>query len=275
MSDRSKRRPAAVPTALAGALAAAFVAAFPAMSPAQGVAPASARAEAAITRFYSQQKLAAPGRGLLEDMMLAQELTVSEGGKERRSRVLLFSKTPDTCLVYVADERGQATAFLRRGDDTWIFREGLRLPLKVSRAQAVLGEANLGDLLGIDLWGDFALASATDAPEGLVMDFERRGPGSPYASVRVVAEAASGELSRIVYRGSGGAAIREAELGPYSTLEGGHRVPVWTIRNLRIGTGAVTTIRYTRIAAAVLPDAYFKPEAAALGQFLIWAKGRL
>ncbi|MBN1243437.1 MAG: outer membrane lipoprotein-sorting protein [Spirochaetales bacterium] len=264
MNERTRLRVAAI---------AAFVTAASAL--AQGAPEALERAEALVGRFYSQQRLAGPGGGLLEDMMLAQELTVSEAGKERRSRVLLFSKNPDTCLVYVADERGQATAYLRRGDDTWIYRDTLRLPLKVSRAQAVLGEANLGDLLGIDLWGDFEIVGASDGAEGLLMDFSRSGTGSPYASVRVIADAATGDLARIEYKGTGGQTIREAALGPYATLEGGHRVPAWTIRNLRIGTSAVTTIRYTRIAYVAIPDAFFKPEAVALGQFLIWAKGRL
>lgn len=228
-----------------------------------------------ILPFYKNQNLIGASNILLENMMLKQQIqTIGPKGTET-SIVMLYTKGPKTCLVYTVDKTGRPIIFLQRDNETWIYRENLRLPMKISLSQRVSGEANLGDILGLNLLDDFAIVQSSQNEAGISILFSRKSSGYPYPSIEVFVEPKSGDLYQILYNGAGGNAIRRAELNNYTTVSGNHRMPLWTIRNLTINKEFITTIRYLEIKSLAIPDSFFQPNANALSQFLIWARSNM
>jgi|GEM_PF-3548050 hypothetical protein len=228
--------------------------------------------ETYILRFYTQQDLTGASGGILEDVMLKQSILTSDSRGSETSTVILFAKSPKVCLVYLTDKAGKPTAYLQRGNDIWVYRETLRLPMKVTLSQSVSGEANIGDILGLNLLDDFICHEIRSTDASISFSFKRKAPGYPYPAVTVEADPRTGDLTSILYLGSSGDAIRRAELGPYSMVGSGHRMPAWAISNLRIRTDRVTRISYIDVKRLDIPDSFFQPNAVALGQFLKWAR---
>jgi hypothetical protein len=224
-----------------------------------------------VGRFYEQENLAGSSGKILRDVVLVQRIVTSEAESRKASIVVIFCKNPKVSLVFLTDETGRATAFLQRGTDTWIYRESLRIPLKVSLSQSVFGDANLGDILGLNLVEDFTCTSVAEEENSYIFQFKRISTTYPYSGVDVVADQESGDFSAIHYRSYAGGIIRQAALSDYASLNGGHRVPTWTISSLHLNTARSTKISYEDIKPLSIPEAFFQPNANSLSQFLRWA----
>lgn len=229
--------------------------------------------ETYILRFYSQQNMTGSSGRLLEDVILKQEIQTSDSKKTEIMNVLLFVKNPKVSLVYATDNSGKPTAYLQRDNETWIYRENLRLPLKISLSQSVSGEANLGDILGMNLIDDFSCVNVEQNSETVSFTFDRLKSNLPYSTIEVNASKTTKDIFSIKYLGMGGSAIRMAELDNYFIVRTDHRLPIWSISNLHMNVDRVTKIKYLDVKRMSIPDSFFQPNATALAQFLIWARG--
>jgi len=228
--------------------------------------------ETYILRFYSQQNMNGKSGHLMEDLIFEQSIKTSDLKGTKTINVLLFCKGPKVCLVYSTDNNGKPTAYLQRNNETWIYRENLRLPMKISLSQNVSGEANLGDVLGINLIDDFFVSDIEKNPDTITFTFNRKSVEFPYSSVKVNANPVTKDLYSIQYLSMGGTTIRQADLENYSIVSGDHRLPIWSITNLHMNTDRVTRIIYLDVKRMTIPDSFFHPNAIALSQFLVWVR---
>lgn len=228
--------------------------------------------QTALSRFYEQQNFVGAEGRLFENLMVKQRVTKISGGNQKSTDVFLLTKDLQTILVFLNDERGIPTVFLQRGYNTWIFREGLRLPLKVTLSQNVYGDINLGDILGVNLVENFECSDASVMNGTIKAIFRKLRSHYPYPFVEVEINRETLDLLRIQYNGLSGDGIHEAVLHSYANIDSKHRFPVWMIRNLHINMEQYTELHYLSVQPKTIPDSFFQPNASALSQFLIWAR---
>lgn len=228
-----------------------------------------------IVQFYQRQNIIGKNGNLLENVLLKQTINAFSQKKNETTTVLLFAKNPKKCLVYYIDKTGVPTAYLQRGQDTWIYRTNLRTPLKVTTSQNILGEANVGDILGLNLLDDFVLLNIEKNEKENLFYFERSVSNYPYPSIIVSLNPKTEKINSIFYQGLGKKTIRVADLSNYTIINKIHEVPVWNLRNLYMNIDLKTTITYTDIRQIEIPDSFFQPDGNSLKQFLQWAKSFL
>lgn len=212
---------------------------------------------------------------LLDSIVIEQEILTIIDSEESRTIAHLFMKDADTYLVYLKNERNESICYLYRGDKQWIYRENLRNPMRVNMSQNISGEANLGDLIGIDILRDFELDRTRKTADGHELVYRRSRSSYPYPTIVIESSGNSGNITGIEYQGLGERSMRRVDLIDYRTITGNHRVPTWRIRNLVTDTEDITEIRYRSIKPIDIPGSYFSPNGNALDHFLKWSKGVL
>jgi len=225
-----------------------------------------------VERFYTAQKMGSDQSRILENMMVKQEITTLSSSGETRGVSVVFFKNPDVALCYFRGSKGEEVVFLYHERNAWIYKDGLRTPIKVSLSQQVMGDANLGDVLGINVLRDFEFSSLENTGEGLVLNYVKKPASTyPYPVVQLHVDTEE-RIRQIWYGGAGGEFIRVADLDNYRLVAGDHLVPDWTIRNVKMHTDRKTILRYVTIRELSLPDSFFRADANALAQFMKWAK---
>ena len=232
-------------------------------------------AEGIVRDFYINQNISDTDGRLYSSIVIKQEILNMVDGEENRVIAHLFMKDEDTYLVYLKNERNESICYLYRGSSQWVFRENLHNPMRVNMSQNVSGNANLGDLIGIDILRDFKLTGTGEEAGAYTLFYERSQSSYPYPSIVVGADKKTLDIEYIEYQGLGARSMRRVDLIDYRIVSDKHRIPTWRITNLVTDKNDYTEIRYMSIDDIDIPAAYFSPTGNALSHFLKWSDGVL
>ncbi len=167
------------------------------------------------------------------------------------------------------DGKGKINVYFSRENKAWVYREGLRLPIQVSYSITVAGEADLWQILGQSLIGDYKLLGGYRDGNLLVGELEARSMENvPYPFVDVFADPENNVILKLVFKSINKKSLKETIFSDYRILPGEHRFPVYLIRNLVMNKELVTEIRYSSVERHNLPSSFFQPNVRSLDQFI-------
>ncbi len=167
------------------------------------------------------------------------------------------------------DGKGKINVYFSRENKAWVYREGLRLPIQVSYSITVAGEADLWQILGQSLIGDYKLLGGHRDDNLLIGELEaRKMENVPYPFVDVIADPENNIIRKLVFKSINKKSLKETIFSDYRNLPGGHRFPVYLIRNLVMNKELETEIRYSSVERHNLPSSFFQPNVRSLDQFI-------
>lgn len=222
----------------------------------------------ALEKFYADQGLSF-GREASKSALL-QELTELRGdqvGNPVQVKVFFLNKTNSAVLIQQPLEGNQL--FLSTDQGAWLFKEGLRSPLRISQGFAVFGAANLADVLGLVLLEQYELQPLTENPAGTDLRgrFLARDAGANYPRINVQVDR-SGTVRRLEYYGLGDRIVKSASLRDYTQLPDGRRFPIWEIRDELFKSNPGLRIQVRGVRSHSLPESLFRPNTNSLSSLL-------
>ena len=218
-----------------------------------------------IQDFYDHQNL-----GSFQDnkIRMKQLLTERENGETAEIISSVFTMGEDSSVVLVKDDEDASQVYLTIEDSSWLYKPGLRSPLKISDSFSVFGSLNLVDILGIKLITEYEMMEEIAADHDVLFRMKALKEDAAYPFVEVRADLASGELRTIILQGLNRRPLKEITLKDYSVISGNHRLPVWEIRDLLFSSDKITIIRYLDVSGHNLPRSLFYPNVNSLTQLL-------
>jgi outer membrane lipoprotein-sorting protein len=226
-------------------------------------APAAADPQA-VLRAIGDNHRGGPGRAIVT-------LTVVRPDRQTEYVLAIWTDGEDRGLVHVrAPARDAGQAFLKIGDNLWIYNPRLRRALRLppsGRSESFLGsDVSYGDLSGRDAERDYTPRIVSDDGSVVVLELlPKPGAPTPYGKVAVRADARTfAPLEWLLYDQRGQAVKRIAFSA--HTRVGEHLFPTRTVVEDLLRSGYRTTAVYTETRfGAPVPDACFTQRALEQG----------
>jgi hypothetical protein len=174
--------------------------------------------------------------------------------------------TNDISIV-VGRHKGSVMVYLSRGKESWVYKKGLRVPLKISQKYNVAGNVSLFDVLTVRL-DKYNIDTMMTADDGYLIKLDASSSEQPYPSIDVSVEKSSKDITKIAYKGQGEKLIKEMHLRNYKKISGNHRFPELAIKNKMFSLSDSASISYLGIEKVSFPQSVFYPRAQALERFI-------
>jgi len=222
-----------------------------------------------LQRFYQQQDLGYdqdPGTLLNQALTYRYELQ-SDGEPSGTSQSTLYSKTAERQIVVYRDQNQASTVILILNDKQWLYQEGLRRPLRISKSYVVQENVDLADILGIDYRYDYEIIQEQYTDEGVIVSFRAIDPQLRYRFVDIIISIATEDIVKIDYKSVSERVIRSADVSYYSL--GGRRLPRYLFSPAILSQQKTDTLlEIIAVNERSLPDSFFAPNTIALTQVI-------
>ncbi|MBE3599744.1 MAG: outer membrane lipoprotein-sorting protein [Limnochordaceae bacterium] len=151
------------------------------------------------------------------------------------------------------------------GSNTWMYRPGLRTPLRISAQQRVFGDAGVGEAAGILFSADYTVTEAReetlDGSPSWRLDLEARSRSAPYRRATVWIDRQQGRYRRAILYSVSGVPLKQLEYEQWGEVSGRKALVRMAVRDLLQGDqGTVTLIETVAIRARTIPPRYFRPD---------------
>lgn len=220
-----------------------------------------------LERYYKNQNIHSDEKNFtIKNILLKQKIyTYTKKGKnEYEYHVILL--TNDISIV-VGRHKGDLMIYLSRGKQSWVYKKGLRIPLKISQKYNVAGNVSLFDVLTVRLDKYDVLTMETKGQE-YRLELNAKSPEQPYQKLVVMVDTTSKDINKIGYMSSSGTLIKELYLRNYKKVSGVHRFPELTIKNRLFSLSDSASITYLGVEKMSFPASLFYPRAQALERFV-------
>jgi len=204
-----------------------------------------------------------------ENFTISAILKTEEKGEVLEEGPSINHIAGDSKVSIYEDALGRKNVYFSRDHRAWVFREGLRLPIQVSYSVTVAGDADLWQILGQSLIGDYNFVRVSTEGDLLKGELEAiEEENVPYPYIDVYANPGGNIIEKIIFKSTNKRALKETVFSEYKMISRKYRFPVYTIRNLILNKDVVTEIRYTSVENHDFPQSFFQPDARSLNQFL-------
>lgn len=126
-----------------------------------------------------------------DHMTSAMDITVTRPGKDdRTSRIQVYTSGNDKVLVkYLAPAQDKGRAYLRLGDDSWLYMPEVHKSLRVSGKQSMQGsDLSIDDVMRIKVAEDYAAtavsADSFDGSDCFLLDLTAKRPTVTYNKLK-------------------------------------------------------------------------------------------
>ena len=198
-------------------------------------------------------------------------LTVSRPDRRTEYVLVVWSDGEDRGLVQVkAPARDAGQAFLKVGDNLWIYTPRLKRTLRLppsGRSESFLGsDISYSDLSGRDIEQDYtARIASTDANTVVLELIPKPGAPTPYGKLTVAADASTFAPQEWVFYDQRGQAVKRVAFSE-PTRVGSRLFPTRTIVEDLVRSGYRTTAVYSDYRFGVkVPEACFTLQALEQG----------
>jgi|GEM_PF-6613412 len=217
-------------------------------------------------------------RAIINDYLSSQNLKngnliinarITEPGKQKTSLIRLYALNPQTGVVeIISDDKSDGNLILFNNDGTWVYKDGLKMPLKISKSYTVAGQMNLAELLGIDFISDYNMVTLEKNEMGIDrLDLVGNKPTLTYqaASIYIV----DGKVKQIDLKSSNQKVVKTMIIVKYLELFSDRKVrhvmPVIEIIDRLSGNDLRTLYEVESISERELNPAWFTSQR--LSQF--------
>lgn len=198
----------------------------------------------------------------LDDDSYIMDLEVTnyiEGADKSKALVRVYLKDGERSVAtFLSPERMQNDRYLVIKNDTWMYKEGLKRPIRISARQKLFGNAGIAETIGIDYNQSYQLEDFVREEDTYILDLKARAPVIAYQEARVWVNYQKGQLERVILKGLNGQAIKELIYSNYRQING-HQVGDILIKNLLQEKDKETKVIFKDIRKAELPASAFQP----------------
>ena len=221
---------------------------------------------AILHNFFNQQRLGHDGNDI-QNLKIVYSIEVIKNETSALSENELYLKSPSQKIVTYSTSIEQSNAILILNRKQWLYRKGLRRPIRVSRSHAIADNIDLSDILGIYYITEYNINNAEIIDDVIIIDMEARDPQYRYRHVEIIASLVTQDISRIIYKSINKQEVRNAEIS-YIQI-GDRRLPKYRISPAAVSLErAITALEFTKVSDEELPASFFAPNAEALSQLL-------
>lgn len=229
----------------------------------------SKRAEELIIRHFNQQNILPSGiSGNSRTVyVLGQKIRMNVEQREIQTVNWIFIWDLETMIMLSREGKQEITLILKKGQDLWLFKKGLRVPLRINLSYQLNKAVNLFDVLQVR-FDQYEVDALKSEDSGITVELSSSAQGMPYPKMTLTFNTASKDLERAVFKGVSGKEIKEIRYSDYKTINGSHRFPVMTILNLLFQTADTAEITYFEVKQVRLFFRSFSPQRESFEQFL-------
>lgn len=168
-------------------------------------------------------------------------------------------------VVFEEPRNMRGNTFLVRGSDTWMYRPGLRSPLRISAQQRAFGDAGVSEAAGILFGAEYdvhdAAGDVLDGEPAWRLELVARSPSAPYQRATVWIGRDDGLYRRAVLYSLSGMALKQLDYEEWGQVSGRFALVRMAVRDLlQAGRRTVTVIETLAIAERSIPSRFFQPE---------------
>ncbi|NRA64261.1 MAG: ABC transporter permease [Pseudobacteriovorax sp.] len=139
-------------------------------------------------------------------------LNIVDGKEKKRVVYRSISQDYKKIAVAVSDPKGQRMAVLRTEKGVWIQKEGGRLPLRISPAGRLVGEASIGDVLDVRFNGrDYEITQMNSKSGIITLDLKGVSKDASYGTIQLLYDSKQRRLKKIRYHTISGKIIKIGE----------------------------------------------------------------
>lgn len=219
-------------------------------------------------KFYKQQGLHSDEKDFsIRQIMLTQKIKTVIGGRESIQTYKVIFFNDDTAMVATTDQSDDIILFLIRGNENWLFKKGLRTPLKISLGYQVTGSVSLFDVLRVR-FNQYKIGLTEDLLNSKKIELVASDKSISYQYLQVFVDSSTLDIQKIEYQSVSKKTIKQVLLTDYSLVGGRHRFPRWTIQNRLFSTDDYATITYTAVDRVSYPESLFYPNTQTLNRFI-------
>lgn len=202
-------------------------------------------------------------------LRVTQERLSDEGRAPAVARIRVYvERAPEKggqLVVFEEPETLRGYTFLVRGTDTWMYRPGLRSPLRISGQQRVFGDASVSEAAGIVFGVEYDVRGVSDdSLDGVPawrLELVAKSPSAPYQRATVWVGRADGLYRRAVLYSVSGMALKRLDFEQWGEVSGRFALVRMAVLDLlQTGQRTVTVIETQAIADRSIPSRYFRPE---------------
>ena len=187
--------------------------------------------------------------------------SVKPKGKTKTATYEVWVKGRENTLIRTlspAAEKGRV--LLMKGTELWAFLPTVSKPLRISLRERLIGEVANGDLARANFSGDYApqllRTEKRDGVECVVLDLMAKTKEVTYARVVLWVEADRGHPVWAEFYAVSGRLLKTCSYEQYEKLAGRLR-PTRLVMNDPITKGQQSTLQYSQMKVAPLPEKYF------------------
>lgn len=208
------------------------------------------------------------GHGVLTFQMTHTRRTAEGERREQAAvRVYLQPSGEQGAKLIVFEEPAslRGSTFLTTGRDTWMYKPGLRSPLRMSVQQRLFGDASVGEAAGLIFSLDYHVrqvsAEDLDGEPTWRVELEAKSPSVPYPRATVWLGQRDGLYRRAVVYSVSGMPLKQLDYEQWGTVSGRFALVRLAVRDLlQVGGASVTVIETRAITERTIPARYFRPE---------------
>lgn len=212
-----------------------------------------------IEEFYNNQNI-----NMGDNLVLSQIITVNSGKNNDISISNVYSMDNNTSAVVLKNEYQEDQLLLFTNGGSWMYKEGLRKPIKISNSLSIIGSLNISDILGLKLLDDYIVDSERVSEQSYIIDLESIKDELSYPFISVVIDKDEKILKKLILMGEGKRPVKEVVFSEYKVVNKKHKFPVWEIRDLIFNNSTISTIEYMSVSTHKLKKSLFQPNRQAL-----------
>ncbi|MBN1982381.1 MAG: outer membrane lipoprotein-sorting protein [Chitinivibrionales bacterium] len=223
-----------------------------------------------IKKYYLDQNIHSASNGkdvVIDKKLIKMQINTTKNKQKIVNNTYVFLYDQKTSLLVVENRPNDFILFLRRGDDNWLFKNGMRLPMKISMSYSISNEISLYDILGI-LFVDYVPTGVSEGKTSFILSMSTEKKSIPYPFIDAKIDKKNKSLTSVTFLGASKQAIKELKFARYSLVSGNHRVPEMEIRNLLFKKNDYATVKYVYIRDFNLPGSYFYPNVNVLERLM-------
>jgi hypothetical protein len=167
-------------------------------------------------------------------------------------------------VTFTAPQNLKNNKFLVIGTNTWMSKQGLRRPLRISGNQKLFGDAGVGATVGIDYYHDYQVQEFKQETENYSLELVAKDQKTAYQQISLKISKENYLLQESILKSVNGTPLKKLNYHDYQQI-GKHYLADITIKNLLQNQDRVTELKYLDIKDKDLEAKAFQP--LMMGQF--------
>lgn len=210
-------------------------------------------------------------QGLGQGSFVMEIKAISYNGEESNTadiKVYLYDKERQI-ITFTAPQWLRDDSYLVVGYNTWMYRQGLHRPIRISARQKLFGDAGIAETVGINYLHDYKVVKMSEDDLWYVMELTALDKKTAYQQAKLWVTKDGLHLRRAVLKALNGQSLKELDYSNYHQIDG-HEVATIVIKNLLYEKDHKTEIDFISIRNRELPVEAFQP--LMMGKFKLLVK---